>query len=187
MYIAPWAKFRIPIMLKSKAKPNATNIYIDDNIRTLTTVIRVSCIHPSFFWLSHMTCKKLGGGISPPLIRSKIADLWNTNLYPFTETCLTIVQNLVGLGVRKGMPDSVGFLSAHMPSPIWGFNRIQFLPFVSDHSGVKTLGSLNGLYQSPDGIENLEMDGPLLPIGRQEPLLYFSHQRWCVRGPQHRT
>jgi hypothetical protein len=68
MYIAPWAKFRMPIMLKSKAKPNATNIYIDDSIRALITVIRVSCIQTFFFWPLRgvVNNKKQGRAVPPP-------------------------------------------------------------------------------------------------------------------------
>ena len=38
MYIAPWAKLRIPRMFSRKANPSATNIYIDDNTSIFTIV-----------------------------------------------------------------------------------------------------------------------------------------------------
>jgi hypothetical protein len=42
MYMAPWAKLSIRSMLKRKAKPNATSMYIDDSIKKLVDVATIS-------------------------------------------------------------------------------------------------------------------------------------------------
>ena len=43
--MAPWAKFMMPMMLKRKAKPSATAMYIDDRTSMLTREVIASCMN----------------------------------------------------------------------------------------------------------------------------------------------
>jgi len=41
MYMTPCAKFKIPMILKRKAKPNANKMYIEDNMIEFTPVVKI--------------------------------------------------------------------------------------------------------------------------------------------------
>ena len=77
--MAPWAKFRTPMMLKRKAKPNATNMYIDDNTSMFTIDATVSSTRVSFLYLA-LPIQKLED-IGSPFFTEKRASLEFINLH----------------------------------------------------------------------------------------------------------
>jgi len=98
------------MMLKRKAKPSATNMYIDDKTNTLITVVAVSSTGAHLL-ISSTPIGITGGGLIalPRLLLCNTTYLREMNLFPSTELRCAVIEKLYRNGHGNSMLDSIGF------------------------------------------------------------------------------
>ena len=98
-------------MLKRKAKPSATNMYIDDKTNTLITVVAASSTGAHLL-ISSTPIGITGGGrliALPRLLLCNTTYLREMNLFPSTELRCAVIEKLYRNGHGNSMLDSIGF------------------------------------------------------------------------------